>query len=95
MASELRYCADLFDYSRRLSRVVTVGDVKMGGDHPVVVQSMITSDTRDTAACVAEVLQLAEAGCQLVRITAQTRKYAQNLEHIRNGVRAAGWQLCR
>ena len=93
MASELRYCADLFDYSRRLSRVVTVGDVKMGGDHPVVVQSMITSDTRDTAACVAEVLQLAEAGCQLVRITAQTRKYAQNLEHIRNGVRAAGCEV--
>lgn len=93
MAPELRYCTDLFDYSRRLSRVVTVGDVKMGGGHPVVVQSMITSDTRDTEACVAEVLQLAEAGCQLVRITAQTRKYAQNLENIRDGVRAAGCEV--
>ncbi|MGC6566932.1 MAG: flavodoxin-dependent (E)-4-hydroxy-3-methylbut-2-enyl-diphosphate synthase, partial [Akkermansiaceae bacterium] len=56
MSAELRYCQDLFEYSRRHSRVVTVGKVKMGGGHPVVVQSMITSDTRDTEACVAEVL---------------------------------------
>ncbi|MGC6465294.1 MAG: (E)-4-hydroxy-3-methylbut-2-enyl-diphosphate synthase [Akkermansiaceae bacterium] len=90
MSAELRYCQDLFEYSRRHSRVVTVGKVKMGGGHPVVVQSMITSDTRDTEACVAEVLQLAEAGCEIVRITAQTKKYAQNLENIRDGVRAAG-----
>lgn len=62
----------------------------MGGSNPIVVQSMITSDTRDTEACVKEVLQLAEAGCEVVRITAQTRKYAENLENIRDGVRAAG-----
>ncbi len=90
MEVELKYCEDLFRYQRRQSRVVTVGNVPIGGDHPVVIQSMITSDTRDTEACVAEVLQLAEAGCQMVRITAQTKKYAQNLEHIRDGVRAAG-----
>ena len=93
MAIELRYCEDLFNYSRRESRVVTVGKVKMGGGHPVVVQSMITADTRDTEACVAEVLQLAEAGCEIVRITAQTKRYAQNLEHIRDGVRAAGCEV--
>lgn len=51
---------------------------------------MITSDTRDTAACVAEVLQLAEAGCEIVRITAQTKVYAANLENIAREVRAAG-----
>ena len=72
---------------------MTVGNVKMGGGNPVVVQSMITSDTRDTEACVAEVLQLANAGCQIVRITAQTRKYAENLENIRDGVRAAGCEV--
>ncbi|MFT6181395.1 MAG: (E)-4-hydroxy-3-methylbut-2-enyl-diphosphate synthase [Akkermansiaceae bacterium] len=93
MSSELRYCEDLFNYSRRKSRVVTVGNVKIGGGHPVVVQSMITADTRDTGACVAEVLQLAEAGCEIVRITAQTRKYAENLENIRDGVRAAGCEV--
>lgn len=54
---------------------------------------MITSDTRDTEACVKEVLQLAEAGCEIVRITAQTVKYAQNLEHIRDGVRGAGCEV--
>jgi (E)-4-hydroxy-3-methylbut-2-enyl-diphosphate synthase len=90
LASELRYCNDLFRYSRRETREVTVGEVKMGGSNPIVVQSMITSDTRDTEACVKEVLQLAEAGCEVVRITAQTRKYAENLENIRDGVRAAG-----
>ena len=89
MPSELRYCKNLFNYSRRESREVTVGNVKVGGGNPVVVQSMITSDTRDTQACVKEVLQLADAGCEVVRITAQTRKYAQNLENIRDGVRAA------
>lgn len=70
-----------------------MGNVKIGAGHPVVVQSMITSDTRDTNACVAQVLQLAEAGCQIVRITAQTRKYAENLENIRDGVRAAGCEV--
>ena len=93
MSGELRYCEDLFNYSRRESREVTVGNVKIGAGHPVVVQSMITSDTRDTNACVAQVLQLAEAGCQIVRITAQTRKYAENLENIRDGVRAAGCEV--
>lgn len=93
MASELHYCKDLFHYSRRETREVTVGEVKMGGGHPIVVQSMITSDTRDTEACVKEVLQLAAAGCQVVRITAQTKKYAENLENIRDGVRAAGCRV--
>lgn len=93
MSAALQYCDDLFRYQRRVSREVTVGNVKMGADHPVVVQSMITSDTRDTDACVAEVLQLAEAGCEIVRITAQTKKYAANLENIRDGVRAAGCEV--
>ncbi|MBK1792165.1 (E)-4-hydroxy-3-methylbut-2-enyl-diphosphate synthase [Persicirhabdus sediminis] len=88
--SELSYCADLFSYQRRCTRVVKVGNVEIGGDNPIRVQSMITSDTRDTEACVRDILQLAEAGCEIVRVTAQTKKYAENLEHIRDGVRAAG-----
>jgi (E)-4-hydroxy-3-methylbut-2-enyl-diphosphate synthase len=86
----LRYCPDLLHYSRRLTREVMVGNVGVGAHHPIRVQSMITSDTRDTPACVAEVLGLAEAGCEIVRITAQTRIYAANLENIARGVRAAG-----
>lgn len=86
----LRYCPDLLHYSRRMTREVMVGNVGVGAHHPIRVQSMITSDTRDTPACVAEVLGLAEAGCEIVRITAQTRIYAANLENIAREVRAAG-----
>jgi len=86
----LSYCPDLLHYARRETREVRVGNVGIGGKNPIRVQSMITSDTRDTAACVAEVLGLAEAGCEIVRITAQTKVYAANLEHIAREVRAAG-----
>jgi (E)-4-hydroxy-3-methylbut-2-enyl-diphosphate synthase len=89
-AARLRYCPDLLHYTRRLTREVMVGHVGVGARHPVRVQSMITSDTRDTAACVAEVLTLADAGCEIVRITAQTKVYAANLENIAREVRAAG-----
>lgn len=67
-----------------------VGKIGIGGDNPIRVQSMLTSDTRDTEACVREALQLVEAGCEIVRVTAQTRVYAQNLQHIRAGLHAAG-----
>jgi 1-hydroxy-2-methyl-2-(E)-butenyl 4-diphosphate synthase len=89
----LRYCPDLLHYARRATREVMVGNVGVGGDNPIRVQSMITSDTRDTPACVAEVLGLAEAGCEIVRITAQTKIYAANLENIAREVRAAGCQV--
>ncbi len=89
-SAPLSYCPDLLHYARRETREVMVGNVGIGGDNPIRVQSMITSDTRDTAACVAEVLGLAEAGCEIVRITAQTKVYAANLENIAREVRAAG-----
>ena len=88
--ADLSYCPDLFHFHRRIARPVTVGRAVIGGDRPVVVQSMLTSDTRDTEACVAEALELDQAGCEIVRITAQTRVYAANLENIRDGLRTAG-----
>jgi 1-hydroxy-2-methyl-2-(E)-butenyl 4-diphosphate synthase len=88
--SLLRYCPDLLRYVRRPTREVMVGDVGIGGNNPIRVQSMITSDTRDTAACTKEVIELADAGCEIVRITAQTKVYAANLENIVREVRAAG-----
>ncbi|MCB1086391.1 MAG: flavodoxin-dependent (E)-4-hydroxy-3-methylbut-2-enyl-diphosphate synthase, partial [Verrucomicrobiae bacterium] len=84
------YAPSPFGNPRRRTREVRVGPVGIGGDHPVRVQSMLTSDTRDTAACVKEALELAAAGCEIVRITAQTRQIAANLEHIVAGIRAAG-----
>ena len=59
------YCKDSFAYHRRQSRVVHIGDVSLGGDYPIRIQSMTISDTMDTAATVAETIQLVEAGCEL------------------------------
>ncbi len=75
---------------RRLTREVRVGGVGIGGANPVRVQSMITTDTLDTAASVRATLSLAAAGSEIVRITAQTARHAANLESIVRGVRAAG-----
>src|SRR6476660_3171276 len=83
----MRYCESPFVYHRRRSREVVVGDpakggVVLGGDHPAVVQSMLTCDTMDTAECVKQTLELVAVGCQLVRITAPTVKDAANLQNI-------------
>jgi len=86
----LRYCPDPFNYQRRQTREVRVGKVGIGGSHPIRVQSMLTSDTRDAEACVQEALGLAAVGCEIVRVTAQTRQIAENLEHIKAGLLAAG-----
>lgn len=82
-SSILRYCPDLYHYQRRETREVRVGKVGVGGDNPIRVQSMLTSDTRDTAECVKQTLELVAAGCEIVRLTAQTRQIAENLEPIK------------
>jgi (E)-4-hydroxy-3-methylbut-2-enyl-diphosphate synthase len=79
-----------FYAERRRSRAVKVGKVGIGGDNPVRVQSMITCDTMDTQACIRESMDLADVGCEIVRITAPTVKDARNLEAIRDGLRARG-----
>ncbi len=91
----MSYRPSVWNYSRRPTREVAVGDpsrggVVIGGDHPVVKQSMITCDTMDTAACVRQTLDLVAVGCQIVRITAPTVKDAANLEHIVRELRAVG-----
>jgi (E)-4-hydroxy-3-methylbut-2-enyl-diphosphate synthase len=67
-----------------------VGNVGVGGDNPIRVQSMITCDTMDTEASIQQTIELAEAGCEIVRITAPTVKDARNLEHIVKGLRERG-----
>jgi (E)-4-hydroxy-3-methylbut-2-enyl-diphosphate synthase len=84
------YAPDLFSYARRLSREVTVAGLGFGGENPIRIQSMITSDTMDTEACVNQVLRLVEVGCEMVRITAPTVKDAANLKNIRAGLNALG-----
>ena len=70
------YCADPFCYKRRISREVMIGRVGVGGAHPIRVQSMITCDTMDTEASIQQTMELAAAGCEIVRITAPTVKDA-------------------
>ncbi len=67
-----------------------VGNVGIGGDNPIRVQSMITCDTMDTEASIQQTIELADAGCEIVRITAPTVKDARNLEHIVKGLRERG-----
>jgi (E)-4-hydroxy-3-methylbut-2-enyl-diphosphate synthase len=91
----MRYCESPFFFHRRRTREIIIGDparggVIMGGEHPVVMQSMITCDTMDTAASVQQTLDLVAVGCQIVRITAPTVKDAANLEHIVAELRRRG-----
>src|SRR5213594_3058035 len=86
----MRYCKNPFAYERRVAREVMVGNVGIGGANPIRVQSMITCDTMDTEASIQQTMELAAAGCEIVRITAPTVKDARNLEHIVKGLRERG-----
>src|SRR4051812_36958422 len=84
------YCPNPYRYSRRVTREVRAGNVGIGGNNPIRVQSMITCDTMDTAASIQQTLDLVAVGCEIVRITAPTVKDAANLQHIVAGLRAQG-----
>src|SRR3954470_22158888 len=91
----MNYCESPYLFHRRQTRKVVVGDpakggVIIGGDRPVVMQSMLTCDTMDTAASVQQTLDLVAVGCQIVRITAPTVKDAANLKNIVAELRAKG-----
>ncbi len=87
----MAYCASRFHTVRRPTREVLVGGVAVGGRNPVRVQSMTTSDTQDVAATVRQSIALAEAGCEIVRVTAPNVQAARCLKDIRTGLTAAGW----
>lgn len=86
-----RYCNSLTQYSRLKTREVLIGDLPLGGDNPIRVQSMTTADTMNTEATVAESIRMIEAGCELVRITAPSIKEAENLAEIKNRLRSTGF----
>lgn len=88
-----RYCNSLTEYSRWLTREVTIGDVPMGGTNPIRIQSMTTTDTMDTAGTVAQTIRMVDAGCEYVRITAPSVKEAQNLAEIKKQLRAKGYNV--
>jgi (E)-4-hydroxy-3-methylbut-2-enyl-diphosphate synthase len=81
----------LTTYTRRITNQVMVGDLGIGSDFPIRVQSMTTIDTMDTPGSVAQTIRMIESGCELVRITAPSVKEAQNLDNIKKELRAAGF----
>lgn len=86
------YCESLTSYVRRPSVEVQIGDVPLGGTHPIRVQSMTTVDTMDTLGSVEQSIRMIEAGCEYVRITAPSIKEARNLEHIKKELSNRGYQ---
>ncbi|HEU4608794.1 MAG TPA: flavodoxin-dependent (E)-4-hydroxy-3-methylbut-2-enyl-diphosphate synthase, partial [Chitinophagaceae bacterium] len=85
------YCASLTEYKRLPTREVKIGDLYLGNFNPILVQTMTTTDTMDTLATVEQSIRCIEAGAQLVRITAPSRREAENLQHIKEALRKRGY----
>ena len=85
------YCNSLTEYSRLKTREVKIGDLLLGNFHPIRLQTMTTTDTMDTEATVAQAIRCIEAGAELVRITAPSKKEAENLLNIKNELHKRGY----
>src|SRR4051812_10920685 len=85
------YCNSLTEYKRLKTREVKVGDLLIGNDHPIRLQTMTTTDTMDTIATVEQSIRCIEAGAELVRITAPSKKEAENLRNIKDELRKRGY----
>lgn len=89
----MKYCEATYQTKRRQTRVVMVGDIGVGGNHPVRIQSMTTSNTRDVEATVEQAIRLADTGCEIVRVTVQGMKEADACEGIKNGLLKRGYNI--
>ncbi len=87
----MEYCNSLTKFSRFKTRVVKIGNLKIGGDNPIAVQSMTITDTMDTIATVEESIRMIDAGCELVRITAPSKREAENLKNIKDELLKRGY----
>lgn len=87
------YCNSQTTYSRWKTREVQIGDVPMGGDNPIRIQSMTTIDTMDTMGSVEQTIRMVDAGCEYVRITAPSIKEANNLANIKQELRLRGYHV--
>src|SRR5687768_10515017 len=88
-----KYCSSLTAYQRRKTIEVTIGDLPMGGENPIRVQSMTTVDTMDTLGSVEQVIRMVDAGCEYVRITAPSVSEAENLRNIKEELRKRGYNV--
>src|SRR5947209_10370655 len=85
------YTESLTEYKRLATREVKIGDLLLGNLHPIRVQTMTTTDTMDTIATVEQTIRSIEAGAELVRITAPSKKEAENLLNIKNELKRRGY----
>ncbi len=88
-----KYCNSLTKYSRYKTREVKIGDLYMGGNNPIRIQSMTTTDTMNTIATVEQSIRMIESGCELVRITAPSLNEAQNLKNIKDELNRRGYKI--
>ena len=88
-----KYCNSLTEYSRFLTREVKIGDIPLGGNNPIRIQSMTTTFTMDTIATVEQTIRMVESGCEYVRITAPSIKDAKNLKLIKDELRVRGYSV--
>ena len=84
---------NLFKYNRRTSIPVKIGNIEIGGNNPIRIQSMTTTDTMDTNATVNQSIRMINAGCELVRITAPSIKDAKNLRNIKDELNKKGYNV--
>ncbi|MEI8366250.1 MAG: (E)-4-hydroxy-3-methylbut-2-enyl-diphosphate synthase, partial [Parachlamydiaceae bacterium] len=89
----IKYCESTFKTQRWKTREVMVGNIGVGGNNPVRVQSMTTSNTRDVEATIEQIKRLADAGCEIVRVTVQGMKEADSCESIKNGLIQSGYTI--
>ena len=87
----MKYCNNPYQQIRLRATEVQVGDLRLGGDYPIRVQSMTTADTADTLSSVEESVRMLEAGCELVRLTAPSKTEAENLNEIKHALLARGY----
>lgn len=87
-----KYCTSLTQYKRYKTREVFIGDIPLGGNNPIRIQSMTTTDTMDTIATVEQSIRMIETGCEYVRITAPSLKEAENLRNIKDELRRRGYK---
>ena len=90
--NSFKYCNSLTEYSRYSTRVVHIGDIPLGGNHPIRVQSMTTTDTMDTKSTVDQSIRMIEAGSEYVRITAPSINEARNLLEIKKEIIKRGYK---
>ena len=91
MEKKVPYCTSLIQFSRIKTIAVKVGNIEFGGNNPIRIQSMTTTDTMDTDASVEQAIRMIDAGCELVRYTAPSKKEAENLKNIRTELDARGY----